>query len=305
MLPQAAYGLACDLFDEIATAAGLTAVKESGASRGLTPRCFELDADTEIETHDHGAMTVAELEHLMRVRQARGDMPAATMRCSGSFHDSTRVRTDSHLINWGRYGLGIHDTMTETTWHRRERAPIEDTMIANILLLIAQRREVSEMSDPEMLTPPPPEPTTDDAQKQAVFDEVVIWLRENFALIATGEQRGSGRIAPIRTRTATSTVISAFKTIMLPYRIEIVGPRGGITKVSPVDIWLTHAGRVEAAGFRTRRTGLADLPKTAAKATSTSTGARNCPRTATLRSVANSSRRSCRTTASGRGSSRR
>jgi hypothetical protein len=108
------------------------------------------------------------------------------------------------------------------------------------------------MSDPEMLTPLPPEPTTDDAQKQAVFDEVVIWLRENFALIATGEQRGSGRIAPIRTRTATSTVISAFKTMMLPYRIEIVGPRGGITRISPVDIWLTMPGRVEAAGFRTQ-----------------------------------------------------
>ena len=108
------------------------------------------------------------------------------------------------------------------------------------------------MSGPEMLTPLPPEPTTDDAQKQAVFDEIVIWLRENFALIATGEQRGSGRIAPIRTRTATSTVISAFKTMMLPYRIEIAGPRGGITRVSPVDIWLTMPGRVEAAGFRTQ-----------------------------------------------------
>ena len=108
------------------------------------------------------------------------------------------------------------------------------------------------MSNFEMLTPPPPEPTTDDEQKQAVFNEVVIWLRENFALIATGEQRGSGRIAPIRTRTATSTVISAFKTMMLPYRIEIIGPRGGITKVSPVDIWLTMPGRVEAAGFQTQ-----------------------------------------------------
>ena len=123
VLPKAAYGLACDLFDGIAAAAGLTIVKESGGSRGLTPRCFELDADTEIETHEHGTMTVAELERLMRVRQARCDMPASTMRCSGSFHDRTRVRTDSHLINWGRYGLGIYDTMTETTWHRRERAP--------------------------------------------------------------------------------------------------------------------------------------------------------------------------------------
>ena len=56
--------------------------------------CFELDADTEIETRDYGAMTVAELERLMRARGARANAPA-TLRCSGSFHDPTRVRTDS------------------------------------------------------------------------------------------------------------------------------------------------------------------------------------------------------------------
>ena len=111
--------MACDLFDEIAAAAGLTTVKETSASQGLSHRCFELDADTVIETHDHGAMTVAELERLMR----RRDATTTTLRCSGSFHDQTRKRTDSHLINWGRYGLGIYDTMTETNWHRREKAP--------------------------------------------------------------------------------------------------------------------------------------------------------------------------------------
>ena len=135
-LPKAAYAHACDLFDEIAAAAGLTAVKEVRGE--AAPMCFELDAGMVVETREHGAMTVAELEHFMRKRQAHGDAPAA-LRCSGTFHDPTRVRTNSHLINWGRYGLGIYDTMTETTWHRRERAPIEDTMIANILLRIAQR----------------------------------------------------------------------------------------------------------------------------------------------------------------------
>ena len=123
VLPQAAYAQACDLFDEIAAAAGLTAVKDAGRGRdGATSMCFELDADTEVETRDYGTMTVAELERLLRARGARANAPA-TMRCSGSFHDPTRVRTDSHLINWGRYGLGIYDTMTETTWHRREWAP--------------------------------------------------------------------------------------------------------------------------------------------------------------------------------------
>jgi hypothetical protein len=123
VLPQAVYAHACDLFDEIAAAAGLTAVKTAGHSRSeAAPMCFELDANMVVETRDHGAMTVAELERFMRKRRARGDAPA-TLRCSGTFHDPTRVRTDSHLINWGRYGLGIYDTMTETTWHRREQAP--------------------------------------------------------------------------------------------------------------------------------------------------------------------------------------
>src|SRR5215510_6787030 len=114
VLPKAAYALACNLFDEIAQAAGLAVI--SGSQGEAELRRFELDADTEIETRDHGVLTVAELERVRR--RTHGDM-----RCSGSFHDPTRVRTDSHLINWGRHGLGIWDAMTDTTWHRRERAP--------------------------------------------------------------------------------------------------------------------------------------------------------------------------------------
>jgi hypothetical protein len=121
VLPRAAFEQACDEFDRIAAAAGLTAVKEVRRGRGSAPKCFELEADTEIETQDYGVMTVAELEHLMQARQKQAN--AGTLRCSGTFHDRTRVRTDSHLINWGRHGLGIYDTMTETTWHRREGAP--------------------------------------------------------------------------------------------------------------------------------------------------------------------------------------
>jgi hypothetical protein len=124
VLPTAAFSLVCNLFDEIAAAAGLTALKERRNAEGeIAAHVFELDADTEIETQEFGTMTVAELERLMRARRAQTDVPAATLRCSGSFHDRTRVRTDSHLIGWGRRGLSIWDTMTETTWHRRERAP--------------------------------------------------------------------------------------------------------------------------------------------------------------------------------------
>jgi hypothetical protein len=98
------------------------------------PMIFELDADMVVETRDHGAMTVAELERFVRRVQRNG--PGVTLRCSGTFHDPTRVRTDSHLINWGRWGLGIYDTMTETTWHRREKAPT-----AQLFEFLGQLRE--------------------------------------------------------------------------------------------------------------------------------------------------------------------
>ena len=127
VLPKAAYAAACDLFDELAQAAGLTAVKDAERHGGEAARsCFDLDASTVVETRDYGAMTVSELERLLRRRRASDSAPA-TLRCSGTFHDPTRVRTDSHLINWGRFGLGIYDTMTETTWHRRERASVAQT----------------------------------------------------------------------------------------------------------------------------------------------------------------------------------
>jgi hypothetical protein len=129
MLPKAAYALACDLFDQIAAAAALVAVARDPKEAAF--RRFELEADTVIETRDHGAMTIAELERLMRARDA------TTLRCSGSFHDRTRVRTDSHLINWGRYGIGIYDTMTETTWHRREKA--KPAQLFEFLTLLRER----------------------------------------------------------------------------------------------------------------------------------------------------------------------
>jgi hypothetical protein len=136
VLPKAAYAQACDLFDEIAAAAGLTAVKEARRDRGeLAAMCFELDADMVVETQDHGEMTVAELERLLRRQRWNGAAPA-TLRCSGTFHDPTRARTDSHLINWGRWGLGIYDTMTETTWHRREKAST-----ASLFEFLTQLRE--------------------------------------------------------------------------------------------------------------------------------------------------------------------
>jgi hypothetical protein len=137
ILPKTAYSEACNRFDDIASAAGWTAVKERrrGGPDGATLRIFELDAETTVDTDALGEMTIAELERLARRRRNAG-----ALRCSGSFHDETRRRTDSCLINWGRYGLGVHDCMTGETWHRRERAP---TARFEFLVRLRERTEAA------------------------------------------------------------------------------------------------------------------------------------------------------------------
>ena len=99
----------------------------------------------------------------------------------------------------------------------------------------------------EILMPPPPPPATSAGQKQAIFDDVVLWLVANYGLLAVGELRGAGRIVPLRTRIATPTALTAFRTKLLPYRVS----DSSGAKVSPLDLWLTLPDRIEVAGFRT------------------------------------------------------
>jgi hypothetical protein len=97
------------------------------------------------------------------------------------------------------------------------------------------------------LMPPLPNPAASAGQKQVVFEEVVLWLVANYALLAVGEQRGAGRVVPLRTRIATATALPAFKTKLLRYRVtDSTG-----AKVSPLDLWLTLPDLIEVAGFRT------------------------------------------------------
>jgi hypothetical protein len=97
------------------------------------------------------------------------------------------------------------------------------------------------------LMPPPPAPAASAGQKQAIFDDVVLWLATNYGLLAVGELRGAGRVVPLRTRIATATGLIAFRTKLLPYRIT---NNAGV-KISPLDLWLTLPDRIEVAGFRT------------------------------------------------------
>ena len=149
------------------------------------------------------------------------------------------------------------------------------------------------------LMPPLPNPAASVGQKQVVFEEVVLWLVANYGLLAVGEQRGAGRVVPLRTRIATATALTAFRTKLLPYRIaDSTG-----AKISPLDLWLTLPDRIEVAGFRTAP----DKPwPTFVEGDATYVNpicGRSCPKTATRALDTSFSRCSCQTNANGHGSS--
>ena len=92
MLPKAAYAQACDLFDEIAAAAGLTAVKSAG--RGRDGRhVFELEADTEVETQ--------------RLRHNDGHGARALRACARARAPMRRQRCAARAASTIRPGCGL------------------------------------------------------------------------------------------------------------------------------------------------------------------------------------------------------
>jgi hypothetical protein len=71
VLPKAAYALACDLFDEIAQAAGLTAVKQAGGN-GAARVVYDL-TDAMVFENESGAYRLDELDdaHLVAAHEGR------------------------------------------------------------------------------------------------------------------------------------------------------------------------------------------------------------------------------------------
>ena len=289
VLPKAAYGLACDLFDEIAAAAGLTAVKESRRpSRGLTPRCFELDADTEIETHDHGVMTVAELERLMRSAAGAWRHAGVDIALLGQLPrpDAGADRLASHQLGPLRpRHLRHHDgndlaparagavravrifgsiTSKEPVPMNEHSTPkaSPDTFDGDAISR-ADREFLASLSDhplvrhPLYSVPPPPRPNYDgcttvderaEAQK-ACFPAALDWMLVNYAYYTDAFMGKGGIISLVDGKIGT---IASLRGFMQPYTIVEEGPRGGLKKTSVVDVWMTHPQRAQIDAVQTR-----------------------------------------------------
>ena len=119
VLPKAAFAAACDLFDEIAAAAGLTVVKAETQGNGAARVVYDLTDDMVFES-DSGTYRLGELEDALRVAQHEGRDLRVTSSFLGYGTNATKC-----IIGYARQSrcIFIHDFETGLTHRPANRAP--------------------------------------------------------------------------------------------------------------------------------------------------------------------------------------
>jgi hypothetical protein len=119
VLPKAAFAAACDLFDEIAAAAGLSVVKAEKQGNGATGVVYDL-TDNMVFESDSDTYRLGELEDALCAAQHEGQELRVTSSFLGHGTNATKC-----IIGYARQSrcIYIHDFETELTHMPASRAP--------------------------------------------------------------------------------------------------------------------------------------------------------------------------------------
>jgi hypothetical protein len=139
VLPKAAFAAACDLFDEIAQAAGLTAIKTETQSSGAARVVYDLTDDMVFES-DSDTYRLDELEDALCAAQHEGCELRVTSSFLGQGTNATKCivgRTKRRR----RPCIYIHDFETGLTHMPADRRPAEERLMQKLFVLIPDRRK--------------------------------------------------------------------------------------------------------------------------------------------------------------------
>jgi hypothetical protein len=141
VLPKAAFAAACDLFDEIAAAAGLTVVKAEQGD-GATGVVYDL-TDNMVFESDSDIYRLGELEDALCAAQHEG----RELRVTSSFlgHGTNATKCIVGRTKRRRPCIYIHDFETGLTHMPAVYKPFEDDLWERLVGLIADRRKKGEL----------------------------------------------------------------------------------------------------------------------------------------------------------------
>lgn len=235
-LPKNVFLRLCDVVEEELEAAGWTPVMRTVKGEGDALRVYDLQPEMHFECNDGLTRTLAELE------AAAGE---EGLRCSASWlepggnHSMTRC-----LIGRSHSGvLTLWDSATGTTHLPASKAPSENSAATQeaVAGLLAKLQKAA---DSEAKQKRRSRLTAEDDYQQAAAK-----LLATYAYCPSRQ----AAIVPLYATSATEGMtMTNFRTMLLPWAGEEEGPKGGIKKINPADIWASSSNRETVEGLRLR-----------------------------------------------------
>jgi hypothetical protein len=214
-----------DAADLLMDAAGLEQVKASSSGEDRASRVYDLTEEMVFQCNDGVDRS------LMDLREVGDDL-----RCSASWLEGPEAqRRDRCLIGHDQGGgVTIWESASGVLHAEVSRKPMPG---ANDLDLEEVRAKLSQIGKTERVK----------VNAEDDFETVVAKLLEQHAF-APSQYKNA---IPISSRELTDGITLAnLRTKYAPWHEEVTGPRGGVTRINPVDVWINRKDRVDVAGIR-------------------------------------------------------
>lgn len=231
-LPKAVLARILDIAEEEFAKAGFTPVLRSTAGESDAVRAYDL---VETMTFDLADGRTLALRDLHKVAQEEEHL-----RCSASFLEGPTARnTQRCLIGTTRDGrLTVWESSTGVTHMEATLAPRD--LSAELNRVHARLMEAKAEADAKV------------RNRLRSGDSAFVAAAKAIETYAFCPNQNKGVVPIWATGIDEGMLLSSFRTMLLPYAEEEVGPRGGRKVLHPVDIWAGSDKRRTVQGLRLR-----------------------------------------------------
>lgn len=229
VLTKAQFAAIADAAERIMLDAGWEPVKRSSFGESESQRVYDLTDDMTFDLRDGRHLSLDQL------RQALEGEPSG-LRCSASWLEGAEAKNTSRcLVSLTRGGMvAVWESASAVTHVEAIAAPKDYSVEINRM---AERLKELDLKERTTVS------RSDDCLTVAakLIEGHAYLPTARFPIVdilSAGEEKG--------------TTVTNFRLKMLPHVMEEIGPRGGVKKINPVDIWLSDSRRIVAAGMQMR-----------------------------------------------------
>lgn len=229
---QVFYDLA-DVAEDTLKRLGFTPVPNSSAGENDAARAYDLTDDMRFDLSDGRSVLLPELRQL--AAEAEG------LRCSASWLEGAQAkRRDRCLVSLDRGGgVCVWESASGVTHCEKDREPHDYDL--DIDRVAERLRELDEKT----------------RNKLHARDGAVVAATKMLETYAFCPNQPANVVPLWAASLDEGMTLTNFRLLLTPHCDEEIGPRGGVRKINPADIWIGAERRVSVAGLRMRP----DMPR--------------------------------------------